>query len=800
MGLPMFADGRSQEQEGNMGSRNLAVSTCVAALILHTSALAQDGPAAHGGVEEIVVTAQKRAENLQDVPIAVSAYSAAALEQRGATGLGTLLQTPPPGIVLQPFAGSQSLLIVDVRGVTNSDPGQGTVELGTAVYIDDVYLGRGQGLGTELVDPERIEILRGPQGTLFGRNAEGGAIRIVTKKPTGELGGSAKVTYGNYGQQRYEAHLNLPRIAGFAIKLDYLNSQRDGFTKNGPRQQRLARQRDFGAYDAEGYRASVRWQPIDPITIDYAYEHNKTNDVRDYHVLAQPPFGFAPNGPLTPLATLQGARRPEPIHERSDQSWIPLYNDGFRNKTTGHTLQAEFELNDSLTLRSISAYRETRETGAPQLGGAYTLSRLGAAGLPIQSLVPGIGTTSLGLPANTRVYAISGVQGYNDVEQNQRSQEFQLIGSTDQLKWVVGAYYFNEKVSDTRQTFLSIVYTDPALTTAIGVNPFTVGSATAGLGVQQAESTSYAGFAQATWTPAFADDRLHLTAGIRYTDDKKTFRRTVERGAPVNIVGKPFGEKRWDPAFTIAYDITDSINAYARYAQAYRAGGVSVRSPFFRPFGAEVNKSYEVGLKSDLLDRTLRLNLAVFENRISNRQISAQLDPTGDPAVTDTLNAPGVTRIRGAELEMVAAPTAGLQFAVNYGYMQGKRPASYATIDPNAEIRIQSLPRHSITAALDYALPEWDFGQLAFHLDYAMASKTPGTGRVAFGAFAWDIERDVTNARITLQNIPVGPAQFRVALFGKNIFDTAYPVFAAPGSNAILSAPRTYGIEVGATF
>ncbi|WP_192812930.1 TonB-dependent receptor plug domain-containing protein, partial [Rhizorhabdus wittichii] len=102
------------------------------------------------GVEEIVVTAQKRAENLQDVPIAVSAYSSAALEQKGATNLASLFQTPPPGVVMQPFAGSQSLLIVDMRGVTNADPGQATTELGTAVYIDDVYLGRGQGLGTEL--------------------------------------------------------------------------------------------------------------------------------------------------------------------------------------------------------------------------------------------------------------------------------------------------------------------------------------------------------------------------------------------------------------------------------------------------------------------------------------------------------------------------------------------------------------------------------------------------------------------------------------------------------------------------
>ncbi|MBH1998914.1 MAG: TonB-dependent receptor [Sphingomonadaceae bacterium] len=753
------------------------------------------------GIEEIVVTAQKREENMQDVPIAVSAYSSAALEARGATALTSLFQSPPPGVVMQPFAGSQTLLIVDMRGVTNGDPGQGTAEMGTAVYIDDIYLGRAQGIGAELADPERIEVLRGPQGTLFGRNAEGGAVRIVTKKPTGEFGGNAKVTYGNFDQQRYEAHLNLPSIAGFSIKLDYLNMSHDGWTKNGPRVDRIARQDDFGALQAEGYRGSVRWKPTDAITVDYAYDHSVTDDVRDYNVLARPPLGFAPNGPLTPLATFQGARPiTDSIHERTDTSWISLYNAPFRIKASGHSLQAGWDLSDDLTLRSITALRKTREVGGNQLGGAFSLSRLGAAGLPIAALIPGLGTTSLGLPNSTRVYAISGVTSYNDVKQKQESQEFQLIGSFPEVEFVLGAYYFHEKVRDTRQSFLSIVYTDAALTQAYGVNPFTVGSAAAGLGSQTAESTSYAGFAQATWTPGFSDDRLHITGGLRFTSDKKDFARTISNGVSALTIGEPFKEKRWDPAFTVAYDIADNINAYVKYSQAYRAGGVSVRSPNFKPFGAEVNKAFEAGVKTDLLDRRLRVNAAIFQNSIHNRQITAQLDPTGNPAVTDTLNAPGVTRIRGGELEIVAAPTRGLQFSLTYAYLSGKRPISYTQIDPNAELRIQSLPKHAVTAALDYTIPIANVGDLAFHADYAMASDTPGTGRVAYGAFAYDIERDLSNARVALQNVELGPVKWRLAFFAKNIFDTAYPVFTAPGANAILSTPRTYGIELGAAF
>lgn len=207
--------------------------------------------------------------------------------------------------------------------------------------VDDVYLGRAQGIGAELADPERIEVLRGPQGTLFGRNAEGGAIRIVTKKPTGELGGNAKVTYGNYDQQRYEAHLNLPEVAGFSVKLDYLNTSHNGWTENGPRVERLAKQEDFGSFDAEGYRAAVRWKPVDTVTVDYAYDHSVTKDVRDYNVLVAPPYGFQPDGPLTPLTTFQGARPlTDSIHERTDKTWTPLYAEPYKTTAYGHTLQA----------------------------------------------------------------------------------------------------------------------------------------------------------------------------------------------------------------------------------------------------------------------------------------------------------------------------------------------------------------------------------------------------------------------------------------------------------------------------
>ena len=755
------------------------------------------------GLEEIVVTAQKRAENLQDVPISITALNDAALEARGISGIGDLIQVPPPGVFLQPFAGGQTLLTIDVRGISNSDPGQGTTELGTPVYIDDVYLGRAQGLGADLADPERIEILRGPQGTLFGRNAEGGAIRIVTKKPTGEFGGEVKAMVGNYDQRRFEAHLNLPAFAGFAVKLDYLNNRRGGFTKNGPRLDYLDRQQDFGKYSAEGVRGSVRWQPFNALTVDYAYDWSRSDDSYDYFVLASPPGGPPP---AVANGTFASPRPLDRIDRRTDRSWIPLYQEPFVTKVSGHTLQAELELGSSLTARSITAFRKNDSSGSNNLGGAFTALTFAAVtggalpAIPASFLPVGRGAATLGVPGTSLVFGFGGVIPFAEVDQEQVSQELQLIGSFDQLEFVLGGFFFNEKVTDTRQTLFSIAYTAPNLRSPVPTNPFQLPFPGQGPTVQSVEATSYALFAQATYSPAFANDQLHLTGGLRYTDDKKTFLRSVAGGTAVNIVRPAFKESRFDPEFTVRYDISPEINVYARYAQAYRAGGVSVRSPNFRPFEAEVNKAYEVGFKSDLLDRRLRLNVALFENRVSNRQVTTQLDPNGNPALVETLNAVGVTRIRGVEMEIIAVPTDGLQFAFNYGYLKGKEPPSYDLLDPNADLRILTIPKHAITASMDYLLPAFSFGQVALHFDYSMASKTPGTIRVPFNNFAFDIDRNVANARASLQRIAIGPADMKLSVFAKNLFDTAYPVFTAPGANAILSAPRTYGIEVGASF
>lgn len=758
---------------------------------------------------DIIVTAQKRAENLQNVPISITALNAATLEAKGINGLQDFVAVPPPGLFVQSFAGANQILILDIRGISNPDPGQGTVELGTAIYLDDIYLGRAQGLGSELADPERIEVLRGPQGTLFGRNAEGGAVRIVSKKPTGIFGGRAKASIGDYGRRRYEAHIDLPEVAGFSVKLDYLNSSIDGFTRNGTtRIAGLASQETFGHDESEGYRGSVRWKPVSGLVIDYAYDYAKSKNVGDWNVLVAPNPAVATF--TLPATFLNKARPPESISRRTDTSYAAMFNEPFVVKTSGHTLTAAYDVSNDVTIKSLTAWRGTDSDGSQQLGGAFSLVPFEFTPgilrpLPAAAFAPDPRFGSLGTITNpaTLIYAVTGVVPYARLRQRQFSQEFQVIGSTDTVKYVLGGYYFREQITDRRQTFFSGMFLDSgrdgAFTDFVGTNPFSLPFPGQGATSQNAASRSFAAFAQATWSPTFADGRLHITGGLRYTNDYKEAQRTLQGGNAVNVQ-RTFKASRVDPALTAAYDITDDVNFYLRYAQAYRAGGASIRDPNFTAFGAEVNKAYEFGLKSRAFNRAVTFNMAAFYNEVRNRQITVQINPV-DPAQTRTINAPGVSPVYGVEFELTAKPVHGLTVGATYTYQQGDLVLNaLAAIDSVGNFYIPNLPTNSGSFTVDYVSDPLGFGSLALHADYSWADKWDGTIRVPKTSFAYPIKRDVANVRVSLQDIPVGPVGLTFSAFAKNVFNTAYPVFVSSGANAILSAPRTYGAEVTLKF
>ena len=237
-----------------LGAANRGALTMLA-LSCSTAALAQvqtspDEAEYEGGLREITVTAQKRSENLQDTPIAISVLSSEGIANRHVQSLLDLGDGAIPSLKVAPFFSRPGALIVNVRGVgVLSDSNQPARDQGVGVYIDGVYQGRAQGLGTALYDVENIEVLKGPQGTLFGRNTEGGAVNIVTKRPSGQFKMNATAGIGNYGSHKLEAHINLPETSGISVKLDGILSQRDGFVKNPLRSNALDGNSVIGGWD-----------------------------------------------------------------------------------------------------------------------------------------------------------------------------------------------------------------------------------------------------------------------------------------------------------------------------------------------------------------------------------------------------------------------------------------------------------------------------------------------------------------------------------------------------------------------
>ncbi len=673
---------------------------------------------------DIVVTAQKRSERLQDVPISISALSAAELQTRGIQSVASLETTALAGLRISRQAGSGQPAIV-IRGISTSAQTEATREQGTALYIDGVYIPRPQGLTSKIIDPERIEVLRGPQGTLFGRNAEGGALSITSAGPTGEFGGRIGATIGSFGMREEYVRLNLPEFANIAIRVDGVKTDFDGFVKNKALApgQTLSRHRDFGEQDNIGGRVQVRWTPSSDFSAQYSYDNTKLDYTQEYIYR----IGF-------PL----GARQVDPSRVR--ESWIPLWVGGFKTRIQGHALTTTYDVSDNLQVKSITAYRKVTEDGANTLNGANTLVTL----------------------SPTR--RVSGIIGQGFVSSKAFSQEIQLIGSLPRLEYAIGAFYFREKVIDRRTTMFSIVYngTNPP----VAVEPFILAG---GATQASARATSFAIFGQATYTPAILDDQLKLTLGLRYTDDEKVAQRDALNGVILSPprYTSPVTESRFDPAFTIAYQPNSDFNLYARYAQAFRAGGIAITSPAFTPFNAETNRQVELGLKSQLFDRHVQFNIAAWHSWVKDRQTNV-VDPI-NPSIIDTKNIPGTSKLRGIEVETVADPLDGLKFTASGSIQSGKEPPY--NCGPTCDRRFLTfMPRWIIGLAGDYSVPVGDM-ELALHLDWNYTTPYHKAPVYNVGQVTLRSQDNVWNSRVTLSDLPLGPVKAKLSLAALNLLN-----------------------------
>ncbi len=788
------------------------VSFAAPAAFAQTAAPAAEVAEAAGdtGLGEIVVTATKRETNLQETPIAMAVLGTEALKDRHVQSLYDLADGAVPSLRVATFEARQSALTIGIRGIVPLDANQPAREQGVGIYVDGVYLGRQHGLNAALFDVERVEVLKGPQGTLFGRNTEGGALSIVSKAPTGEWGGRIDGGIGNYGARTGGIHLNLPEVAGFSVKLDGVIQHQDETTKNP-----LAGQVGWNYYNRKGFRAAVRWQPTSNITNDFSYDVAKDQNTPFYSQL----LNYNPNGCVAGAAsaapncalpgigytTLSGTVRPllpgvvVNGDTRMKTADIGVPQQVSTDKTHGFTNNLRWTISPEVELRSITAWRGVDVEQWDNSGGAHRP--------PVVNLTASCTQTA---PCAFSRYSLAGLY------QRQFSQELQAVGTVGTIDYVAGLFYFNEHVSDDAATPNSNgVYLDASGQPVYTIlDPCTGSSGFGSLrGCRSTDrasevwSKSYAAYGQATWN---ATDKLHLTVGARYTQDKKRgvlhYFRNLNYDLPGNAAAvaangyTPLDEKwnRFNPMATIAYDVTNDVHVYAKYATGYRAGGASSRTANYQAFNPEDVKSYEAGLKADFWDHRARFNLAgyIMDRKDSQLDISfIQFAGGSSVNVLRTINAEGTTKIRGIEADLTLQPIDGLTLNASYAYTYTKIPlvpitftAGGATSAPYMQqFYIPFTPRNAASGSIDYALPVLGDTKLKFHMDgnYSQATQ-------AFDQFSTKADASlIFNGRISLADIGVGQGRnLTLSIWARNLFDEQY-VFRRDPSNSLPGAPTS---------
>jgi iron complex outermembrane receptor protein len=769
------------------------------ALLVEGEGAADAGEQNTDGLVDIVVTATKRETNLQDTPISMAVMSDEELKKRQVGSLIDLADGAIPSLRVATFESRQSALTVGMRGIVPGDANQPAREQGVGVYIDGVYLGRQHGLNSGFLDVQRIEVLKGPQGTLFGRNTEGGAVNIVSRAPTGEFGGKAVAGVGNFGSYQGQIRLDLPEFAGISLKIDGGIQHQNATTKNP-----LEGQFGWNYFHRYGGRVAARVRPVDSITADFSVDIGRDENTSflsqliNYNPTGRPVATLAqivangnrlPSGFITPLPSLLQV---QPDRVRTADIGVPQQPSV--GKTFGVVSNIKWDVAEDLEVRSITAWRTVSDRQFDNSGGANR--------------------TPTFLPnATFSRYSIA------QLDQRQFSQELQAVGSFPQLDYVFGFYYFNERAEDAARTPNTNRWNADGTGFSI-VDPVTYPlSPTARASVAFAKS--YAVYGQATYSPDWAE-QLHLTLGARVTRDKKNGLLFTVNGAATNFTFSQ-DNKRFDPLVTLAFDASEDVNFYAKFATGYRAGGASSRSLNYRSFGPEEVKSYEIGMKSELFNRLLRFNVAAYRMDRTDSQVDFNFfipQPNGTVRNTlETVNALGKTKIQGIEADLTLRPAEGLSMNLSYAYTDTKIPPARNTVQEalNAslvppvttpvfqDVYIVYTPKHALSGSLDYETPVGGAGAMVkLHMDANYSSP----------AFTFDNENVkneksfLVNARLSLADIPMSDAgqTLTVALWSRNLLNESH-IYRRSNANRLLlgdyanfNAPRTFGVEATVGF
>lgn len=755
-------------------ARSCPLQPCLlaAAMILSPPAMAQGSRV----LEEIVVTAEHREASLQDTQISATALSAQTIEELGISN-GTDLGHVAPNLVVNSYQGGKTGISFNMRGIAENETSV-AFDPAVGVYLDDVLLAKNVGSLLDVVDLERIEVLRGPQGTLYGRNTMGGTVNFVTRKPTNELEGKIRLTFGNYGQQDVHGVLNVP-LTGSDSAIGELNMRvsaaalrRDGLTDNdyqGPTPYQLPLAYNpalYGDHDRLRKTASelenkdrragmlhLQWKPTDALTVLYGYDVTRIDETPGTPWVTYANSALTAGGLLAPYA-IGKADRPSSIAVSGPHI--------AQTDVEGHSLHIDYALTDTLSFKSITAVREMENISAADSDGS-----------PINI----IQTTDIN-------------------RSDQFTQEFRLTGSSERWNYTVGLFYMEEDGSVDMRTD---VFGRPERMAA------------------DFDNKNWALYGQATYA---VTERLNLTAGLRYTEEDREMSKVFyARGGSAGV---DFGTAKNEfdnisPMVSLGYDISDTTMTYFKVSTGFQSGGFNIReqnlATFHKGFDEETLIAYEWGLKT-LINERIRINTALWYSDYDDKRVN-MFDPA---TLGNSVQNAGVVEIYGVEFELLAQLTDALQFGLNYGYQHPEfkeydSPNPACVTNPACNPPVQDLsgitnfaysPRHSAGAHLAWE-NSLDFGVLRARVDWMwkdsyffMAAQPERMYQRAYSLW---------NARVTLDELAgPGDTQLRVSLWGKNLTDEPYyyngvNLFSSLGFDVNLyGEPRTFGIDLELSF
>jgi iron complex outermembrane receptor protein len=791
-----------------------------------TEVFAQDDTTDQGGsLEEIVVTAQKREQSIRDVPVAVTALSGEALLANRVTTVGDLSGLAP-GVTVRPSIGGVQIPTFTIRGAVSYGVVPGS-DKQVSIYLDGVYISSPRGSIFDLPDVQRIEVLRGPQGTLFGRNATAGAVSITTRDPDGEMHVRQEIGAGNYDSYRFRTSIDTPQIGPFSGYLSYLHNYKRGDIENAgagavwdrsasPSNLGLSRSPKWlGTIDSDSYFAALKFEPSDSFRMVYKFDHLVDDGTPEGNALV----GYDPNTPL--LGQLYSAlfnNQPTPFYFASDAKRPKIVNNSFASdrtqRVTGHSLTATWQASDDVSVKNVLAYRKSSVFNANPFDGWSAVTFTQQALVPYAtfvafSTIPGLATAgsaaqaaAIGQIATQLAPLVGqpfiGIASQSTGDSNQWSDELQINYNSKLLAVTAGALWF--KGEDVSGGPLNMQNTLAFTPVPGGVIPL------GNQGVSYNDATSLAGYVQAE---LHATSQLDIVGGFRVTQDKKSGRFVY--GTEPALSELPFTYEKTKPNYMIGvnYKPTDNMLLYGKYSTAFVSGG-SVAGIAFEP---ETAKSWEAGFKASWLDNHLQTNLALYHVTYDNFQVAVGgngfigLIPNAEFISTFIYPIGGPVKSKGFEFDATALLARHLTAGGSLGYSK----TTFSDVDP-------ILVAQAGGEYLPTLRPEWTgnlFGQyetdplsgnatLMGRIDATYRGKmrfdaisnrnVPALAPLEYADAAW-----VVNARLALRHLSMGPLDAELAVWAKNLFDdrtATYGFFQAGFGSATFQPARTFGAEL----